>query len=203
MPERQRHRAFRVSSACYITNHHTNNFLYWNTDKLNTVFPSNKALPSRVDDPKLDQCFFGQSTDDESDDDIIKELALDQFNTILQKAQQVSAQAERERRKTCKQPRTYNGKSERMLKRHKQFKDNLEKKGFLSVFNFITFTKKKTHPLESEQAQCTAVDSDKIPTNQALEEEEEEEGNNDEDEGDQTFRWMNKVRHVKLLRCTS
>jgi len=66
-----------VSSACYITNHHTNNFLYQNTDKLNIVFPSNEALPSRVNNPKLDQCFFGQSTDDESDDDIIKESALD------------------------------------------------------------------------------------------------------------------------------
>src|SRR6266853_152132 len=209
MPKRRRRRALRVSSACYITNHRTNNFLCRNTDKLNTVFPSNEALPSRIDDPELDQCFFGQSTDDKSDDDIIEESALDQFNTILQKAQQVSAQAERERRKTCKQPRTYNGKSERMLKWHKQFKDNLEKKGFLSVFNFITFTKKKTHLPESKQAQCTAVDSDKIPTNQALEEEEEEEkeeeeeGNNNEDEGDQTFQWMNKVRCVKLLRCTS
>jgi len=92
------------------------------------------------------------------------------------------------------------------LKQHKQFKDNLEKKGFLSVFDFITFTKKKTHPPESEQAQCTAVDSDKILTNQALEEEEEEEeeeGNNNEDKGDQTFWWMNKVHRIKLLRCTS
>ncbi len=206
MPKRQRHRAFRVSSACYITNHHTNNFLCRNTDKLNTVFPSNKALPSRVDEPELGQCFFGQSTDDESDDNIIEESALDQFNTILQKAQQVSIQAERERRKTCKRLRTYTGKSEITLKWHKQFKDNLEKKGFLSVFNFITFIKKKTHPPESKQAQCTAVDSDKIPTNQALEEEEEEkeeEGNDDEDEGDQTFQWINKVCCVKLLRCTS
>ena len=92
------------------------------------------------------------------------------------------------------------------MKQHKQFKDNLEKKGFLSVFNFIAFIKKKTHPPESEQAQCTAVDSNKIPTNQALEEEEEEkeeEGNNNENEGNQTFQWMNKVYHVKLLRCTS
>jgi hypothetical protein len=87
MPERQRHRAFRVSSAYYITNHCTNNFLCRNTDKLNIVFSSNEALPSRVDDPELDQPFFGQSTDDESDDNIIEESALDQFNAILQKAQ--------------------------------------------------------------------------------------------------------------------
>ena len=91
MPKRQRYRAFRVSSAYYVTNHYTNNFLCWNIDKLNTVFPSNKALLSRVNDPKLDQCFFSQFTDDKSDDDIIEELALDQFNAILQKAQQVIA----------------------------------------------------------------------------------------------------------------
>jgi hypothetical protein len=115
-----------VSSACHITNHHNNDFLCRKTDKLNTVFPSNEALPSRVDDSELDQCLFGQSTDDEGDDDIIEEVALDQFNAILQKAQQVSAQAERERRKTCKRPRTYNGKSARTLKWHKQVKDNLE-----------------------------------------------------------------------------
>ena len=54
-------------------------------------------------------------------------------------------------------------------------------KGFLSVFDFIAFTKKKAHSPECEQAQCTAVASDEILTNQALEEEKEE-GNNDEDE---------------------
>ena len=160
------------------------------------------TLLSGTDDHELDQ-----STDEELDDDIIEESALVRFNAILKKAQQVSAQAERERRKTCKRPRTYNGKSKRMLKRHKQFKDNLEQKGFLSVFDFIAFTKKKMHPPESEQAQCTAVDSDKIPTNQTLEEEEEEEeeeeDNNNEDEGVYTFRWMNKVCHVKMSRCTS
>jgi hypothetical protein len=205
-PEQQRRRAFRVSSACYITNHSTNDFLCRNKDKLNTELPSDEALPSRVDDPELDQYLSSQFTDNESDDDIIEESALDRFNAILQKAQQVAAQAERERRKTCKRPRTYNGKSERTLKRRKQSKDNLKQKGFLSVFDFITFTKKKAHPPESEQARCTAVNGDEIPPNQALEEEEEEEeeeGNDDEDEGDQMFWWMNKVRRVKLLRCAS
>ena len=91
-----------------------------------------------------------------------------------------------------------------MLKQHKQVKDNLEWKGFLSVFDFITFTKKKAHSPESKQAQCTAVASDEILTNQALEKEEEEGNNNkDEDEGDQTFWWMNKVCRTNLLRCTS
>jgi hypothetical protein len=105
------------------------------------------TLLSGTDDHELDQ-----STDKELDNNIIKESAPVQFNATLKKAQQVSAQAERERRKTCKQPRTYNGKSKRTLKWHKQFKDNLEQKGFLSVFNFITFTKKKMHPPESKQA---------------------------------------------------
>jgi hypothetical protein len=89
------------------------------------------------------------------------------------------------------------------LKWHKQFKDNLKKKGFLSVFNFITLMKKKNHPPESKQAQSTAVDSIEIQTDQALEEEEEEEEEEDNDNmGDWTPWWMNKVCHIKLLRCT-
>jgi hypothetical protein len=63
--------------------------------------------------------------------------------------------------------------------------------GFLSVFNFIIFTKKKAYPPESKQAQYTIVGSDETLTNQVLEEEEEEKekGNNNEDKnkGDQTF----------------
>ena len=192
---------------------HTNYFLHWNKDNINTNSAPNEALddlldtpPFRVDDPELDQ-----STDKETDDEIIEESALDHFNAILQKAQQISAQAERERRKSCKRPSTYSGKSKRTLKQHKQFKDNLEWKGFLSVFNFIAFTKKKKHPLESEQAQCTAVDSDKIQTDQALKEEgeeveveevEEEVEEEKEDVGGWTFQWMNKVHRITLLRCT-
>jgi hypothetical protein len=141
----------------------------------------------------------GQITNDEHNDDIIEESELDWFNAILQKAQQVSAQKERERRQTCKQPRTYSGKSERTLKRHKQFKENLEKKGFLSVFDFIAFTKKKTHLPESKQPQHTAVNSDTIQTSQGLKEEEEEE---EEDIVDWTSQWINKVCCKKLLRCT-
>ena len=136
-----------MSTAHYFTINLTNDFLRRNKDKIKTISPPNEALedrlPSRVDDPEIDQCFFSQSTNDESNDDITEELALNQFNVILQKAQQVSEQAEKERRKTCKRPRTYNGKSKRTLKRCKQFKDNLKQKGFLSVFDFITLTKKK------------------------------------------------------------
>jgi hypothetical protein len=192
-PERQRRRAFRVSSAYYFTFNPTDDFLYRNEDKITTTSPPNKALdnlsdtlPSRVNDPEHD--------------DIIEESTLDQFNMILQKAQQDSVKAEKEQRKTYKQLRTYNGKSERTMKQCKQFKDNLEQKGFLSVFNFIAFTKKKSNLLESEQLQCTAVDSDKIQNNQGLEEKDEEE---EEDAGDWTPQWINKVRHEKLLRCSN
>ena len=206
-PERQRWRAFRVSSAYYFTSNPTDDFLCQNEDKITITSPPNKALdnlsdtlPSRVNDPELDQCLFGQSMDDKSDDDIIEESMLNWFNMILQKAQQDSVKAEKERRKTYKRLRTYNGKSERIMKRHKQFKDNLEQKGFLSVFDFIAFTKKKTNLLESKQPQCTAVDSDKIQNNQGLEEEDEEE---EEDAGDWTPQWINKMRHEKLLRCSN
>ena len=202
-PERQRCRAFRVSSAYYFTINPSNDFLRWNKDKINITFPPNEALddtlPSRVEDPELDQCVFGQSSDEESADDITEESALDWFNAILQKAKQVSEQAEKERRKTCKWPRTYDGKSERTLKWCKQFKDNLEWKGFLSVFDFIAFTKKKTHLPEIKQPQCTAVDSDRVQTNQGLEEEEEEE---EEVADDWTPQWINKVCLQKSLRCT-
>jgi hypothetical protein len=202
-PERQRCRAFRVSLAYYFIINPSNDFLHRNKDKIITTFPPNEALddtlPSRVDDPELDQCAFGQSTDEESADDITEESALDKFNMILQKARRVSEQAEKERRKTCKQPRTYHGKSERTLKRCKQFKDNLAQKGFLSVFDFIAFTKKKTCLPEIEQPQCTAVGSDRVQTNQGLEEDEEEE---EENIDDWTSQWINKVCLQKSLRCT-
>ena len=96
-----------MSSAHYFTINLTNNFLYRNKDKIKTIFSSNKALddrlPFRIYDSEIDQCFFSQSSNDESDDNITEESALDQFNVILQKAQQVSEQAEKERRKIYKQ----------------------------------------------------------------------------------------------------
>ena len=88
--ERQRCRAFRMSLAYYFTINPSIDFLHQNKDKIKTISPSNEALddrlPSRVNDPEIDQCFFSQSTDNESNDNITEELALDQFNTILQKA---------------------------------------------------------------------------------------------------------------------
>ena len=73
--------------------------------------------------------------------EIMDQLELDNFVTIIQKAQKIAAQVEREKPQKC--PKTYNGRSKRTLKQHKKRWEDLAKQGFLSAFDFITFTKEK------------------------------------------------------------
>ena len=72
----------------------------------------------------VEKCGGGQGKEDtdieELYDDgpkIVKQSELDHFNTILQKAQRIAAEAE----KSQKHPKKYNGKSKRTLKRHKRY----------------------------------------------------------------------------------
>ena len=73
--------------------------------------------------------------------EIVDQSELDNFVTIMQKAQKIAAQVEREKPRKC--PRTYDGKSKRTLKQHKKHREDLAKQGFLSVFHFIAFTKEQ------------------------------------------------------------
>lgn len=71
--------------------------------------------------------------------EIVEQSALDHFNAVLQKAQRAATEAQKE--KPRKRPKRYDGKSKRTLKRHKNFREDLAKKGFLSVFDFMAHMK--------------------------------------------------------------
>ena len=71
--------------------------------------------------------------------EIVKQLALDHLNAVLQKAQKAAAEAKRDQK--C--PRQYDDKSKRTLKWHKKCREDLAKQGYLSVFDFIIHVKKK------------------------------------------------------------
>jgi hypothetical protein len=79
--------------------------------------------------------------------EIVEQSALDHFNAVLLKAQRTAAKAEKE--KPRKRPRQYDGKSKRTLKRHKKYREDLAKQGYLSVFEFVEHVnqrdKKRAH----------------------------------------------------------
>lgn len=116
--------------------------------------------------PAVEECESGHEEEEMDIDgpydglEIVEQSALDHFNAILQKAQSVAAEAERE--KPRKRPRRYEGKSKRTLKRREKCREELAKQGYLSVFDFMAHVKetaeKKAHlehlvamTLESEQ----------------------------------------------------
>jgi hypothetical protein len=74
--------------------------------------------------------------EEQYDLEIVEQSTLDHFNFVLQKAQELAAEAEK--KKPRKHPKRYNGKSKKTLKRRKKIKENLAKQGYLSVFEFMT-----------------------------------------------------------------
>jgi len=73
--------------------------------------------------------------------EIVEQSALDHFNSVLQKAQRAAAQAEKDNPR--KRPKRYDGTSKRTLKRRKQFREDQEKKGFLTLFEFMARMEEK------------------------------------------------------------
>ena len=101
--------------------------------------------------------------------EIVEQSALDHFNAVLQKAQELAAKAERENPR--KRPRKYTGKSKRTLKRRKTFQEDLAKKGFLSVFDFIAHMEEKAKKKkDSEQLIARASESEQVLEGSAPEE---------------------------------
>ncbi|KAH9993115.1 hypothetical protein BJV74DRAFT_795644 [Russula compacta] len=112
-----------------VQSSHTSTFLE-NKDKL--IIPTNRPLEHAVgecggsqedEEMVIDKSSYGL--------EIVEQLALDDFNAILQKAQRLAGEAG-ENPKKC--PRKYTGKSERKLKR---CRSDLAKQGYLSVFEHM------------------------------------------------------------------
>jgi hypothetical protein len=101
--------------------------------------------------------------------EIVEQSALDHFNAILQKAQQLAAEAER--MKPRKRPRRYEGKSKRTLKRHKKCREDLAKQGYLSVFDFMAHVKESAEKrAHLEQLVSRASESKQVSEESASEE---------------------------------
>jgi hypothetical protein len=111
-----------------------------NIDKINN--PNDRHLQ-----PAAEECGGGQREDEIDIEEpyegleIVEQSALDHFNAILQKAQGLAALAQGEKEKTRKRPRRYSGRSKKTLKQHKKQKEDLQKKGFHSMFEYIALKK--------------------------------------------------------------
>jgi hypothetical protein len=91
--------------------------------------------------------------------EIVEQSALDHFSAILQKAQRAAAEAFRDQKRL----RTYDGKSKRTLKRRKKFQDDLAKKGYLSVFDFMAHVKETNkRKTDSRQLVARASESEQV-----------------------------------------
>ena len=75
--------------------------------------------------------------------EIIELSKLDHFVSVLQEAQRVAVEAQREKDKQRTRPKTYTRKSRTSSWRYKKHQDDLMKQGYLPVFDFISHVKKK------------------------------------------------------------
>ena len=93
--------------------------------------------------------------------EIVEQSELDHFSAVLQKAQELAAEAER--KKTGKRPRHYDGKSKRTLKRHKKKQEALAAQGYLSVFDFMAHVEEKAKKKKRlEQLVTRALESKQV-----------------------------------------
>ncbi|KAJ6476600.1 hypothetical protein DFH09DRAFT_1108821 [Mycena vulgaris] len=100
--------------------------------------------------------------------EISDEKELDIFSTLLRDAQGAAQRAEQEREKSRKRPKSYFKNAPRTKRRHVQQAKDLEKKGFLNVFDYMAQIKaKKTEPSQSQKEQVSETmsisDSDSGP----------------------------------------
>jgi hypothetical protein len=123
--------------------------------------------------------------------EIVEQSALDHFNAVLQKAQRATAEAEREMPR--KRPRRYDGKSKRTLKRHKQFQEDLAKKGYFSVFDFMAHVKEKAKKKEHLE-QLMARELERIQVSDS-----EESAPEELDPETLVSKCVDQVRHRDLL----
>jgi hypothetical protein len=92
----------------------------------------------------------GRSLDKESNlqdscdgPEITEQSKRDHFVAVLQEAQRVAVETQREKDKQRTRPKAYTGKSKRTLSRYKKDQVDLMKQGYLPVFDFIAHIKEK------------------------------------------------------------
>jgi hypothetical protein len=151
----------------------------------------------------VEQCEGGQSeeeTDLEETHDsleIVEQSALDHFNNILLKAQELAANAERE--KPRKRPKRYDGKSKRTLRRRKKLQEDLRKKGYPSLFDFMARAEDKAK--KKARLERLVTMASERPEQLEVSESEESEGSAPEelDTGALVSEHTGQVRRKQLL----
>jgi hypothetical protein len=114
----------------------------------------------------------------------------------LKKAQGLAALAQGEKEKTRKRLRRYSGRSKKTLKRHKKQKEDLQKKGFHSVFEYIALKKDEAEKkARMEQLALGAIEIEET----AEESEPEELGTEELGTEDSVSERVGQVRHWKFL----
>ena len=121
--------------------------------------------------------------------EIAEQLELEHFSAVLQHAQQIAIQLEKEKEmsRKCKTPRHYTGKSLKASYQHKRARLQLAEKGFLGVFKYIGLQKhtraQKVSNGASDLTQEPSAKEGPVPE----EEEEEDEGPVPEEEEEESL----------------
>ncbi len=124
--------------------------------------------------PAIKECEGVQEVEMESKEQcdnlkIVEQSALNHFNAILKKAQELGVEAEKIKSQKC--PRKYDSKSKRMLKWQKKHQEDLEKQGYLLVFEFIAHVEEKNKKSTCmEQLVAWAAESEQASEESAPEE---------------------------------
>ncbi|KAF8266886.1 hypothetical protein EI94DRAFT_1701400 [Lactarius quietus] len=118
--------------------------------------------------------------------DIVEESELDHFSAVLQRAQQIAIQLEKEKQHSRKRktPKQYKGNSLKTISRHKRTKLQLAEKGFLGVFEFLNLPRpggKRSGASEPSAQATTDLTQATSAKGHLIREEEEEEDSPEED----------------------
>ena len=110
--------------------------------------------PGMVED---DECDDSMSSSDE--EDLQEESELAAFMAKLTQAQQVAEEVEHACCTQTKRPRHYNSNVLRTKQRHEQKRRELERKGYLSIQDFLAHSQKVkiVHPPQNEAAKSSAM----------------------------------------------
>ena len=164
-------------------------------------FSLSPAIRESGDEP---EGHHGRSSDKESNlqdncdgPEIIEQSKFGHFVSVLQEAQRVAVEAQREKDKQSTRPKTYTRKSRTSSWRYKKHQDDLMKQGYFPVFDFISHVKKKNkHKAPPKLLATEATKRGAI----VFEEEEEEEDGGNGPEGKSTSNPMwDSVVQVRLI----
>lgn len=84
--------------------------------------------------------------DDEEEEEVQDDAALLNFVAVLKRAQEIAAEAERQKRGESKRPRQYTGNSKRTLRRHAEKRRKLAAKGQKSITDWTEIQKHLRQP---------------------------------------------------------